>query len=68
MNNCIAALQHDEETNEIVMVCGEQRIVLEHSEELAEFIKGSPEIDKEIYDTLLELWFSNAEFEEVEAK
>ena len=71
MLNCVAAIQYDEEKKVFVLVSGNNRVEIEETKELVEFVNNAPEISPDIYAGLIGVWFpeedqvEDAEFVEV---
>ena len=70
MLNCVAAIQYIEETKKFTLVSGNNRIEINKTKELEQFVNDAPVISPDILAGLTGVWFpdevEDAEIIEVE--
>ena len=56
--DCVAAIQYNIKTDSFVLVSGNNRVEIPHSEELNKFVYDSPSITVDLVHALKDVWFS----------
>ena len=62
--DCVAAIQYDIQTDSFILVSGNNRVSIPHSQELNKFVYDAPNITTDIIYALKDIWFPKEEEED----